>query len=435
MPKVWNAARGNDETPYDLSASMLRTRVQILPLDTAYSQARFQVITPDNKRFEIDNSARCLLDYLQKPRTTADLLAAAERERWQFGGATIDFAFIQEQLLKRGLVELCGLPIDSDDRAIPKPMASGGRYTFLWLHYDIFERAMLQPVTRILAVLFSHVGILLGVLFTIVTHALLLDSLWRTTTPVTPSAEDWWILVGILYGSVLWHELGHAAACERFGAEHGPIGVGLFLVYPVMYCNVTDTWKLSRTQRITVDIAGIYFHCLFASVFCILALRHPSPLLFWVVASVWGMIMFNLNPFFKFDGYWVLSDLLGISSLHRISTVLWRRTLLLNRDPRAYREIRELPRKIRLTVFSYSAVYAVAMAYFAERIVCWIVPRFVSLLTKDLPKILLRIEAKQFDAILLAQVFQLLLVLLFAYGGLLFLTTGIIAIFRALRKT
>jgi len=147
------------------------------------------------------------------------------------------------------------------------------------------------------------------------------------------------------------------------------------------------------------------------------------------------MIMFNLNPFFKFDGYWVLSDLLGISSLHRISTVLWRRTLLLNRDPRAYREIRELPRKIRLTVFSYSAVYAVAMAYFAERIVCWIVPRFVSLLTKDLPKILLRIEAKQFDAILLAQVFQLLLVLLFAYGGLLFLTTGIIAIFRALRKT
>lgn len=413
----------------------LVSRVRILPLDTIHTQPRFQAITPGNKRFEIDDCVRRLLVYVQVPRSVTDLLATAERNRWQDGGVMINLPFIERKLIKTGLVEYYGSRNDVDSGTTPGPAASGSGYAFLWLRRDLLGHKTLQPATKALAVLLSPVGILLGMSFSIVTHTIFLAQLWRGAMPAMPSAQGWWMMVGLLYASVFWHELGHASACERFGVEHGPIGVGVYFTYPVLYCNVTEAWKLPRMQRVVVDSAGVYFHCLFASVFCIVALRLPSPVFPWLIASVWFTILFNLNPFLKFDGYWILTDLLGLSSLHRISAAVLRRVALLDRDPRSSRELRELPRMIRFTVLSYSVLYAGVTAYFTERIVRAIIPSCVRSLTHDLPAMLARIEAKQIDVILLAQAFQVVLILLCTYGGVRFLLAGITAIIRRFRRT
>ena len=66
-------------------------------------------------------------------------------------------------------------------------------------------------------------------------------------------------LFTFILGSSFFHELGHASACKYFGIQHGGIGFGLYLNFPVLYTDVTEVWKLKRGQRCVVNLAGVYF--------------------------------------------------------------------------------------------------------------------------------------------------------------------------------
>jgi putative peptide zinc metalloprotease protein len=115
--------------------------------------------------------------------------------------------------------------------------------------------------------------------------------------------------------SVLLHELGHLAACRYFHCPHGGIRFGLYLIFPVLYADVTPAWRLSRKARVVVDLGGVYFQLLLTiPLFC---LHHCTrdPLWLLLFLELDGMILFAMNPFLRFDGYWVCSDLLGVANL------------------------------------------------------------------------------------------------------------------------
>ncbi len=122
--------------------------------------------------------------------------------------------------------------------------------------------------------------------------------------------------------SSLFHELGHASACKYFGVRHGGIGFGLYLNFPVLYTDVTDIWKLNRKKRMVVNIAGVYFQSL-----CMIGLligfffTGNDMLRYLILIMNFGFLM-TLNPFFKFDGYWIMSDLLGVPNLRSRSKEL-----------------------------------------------------------------------------------------------------------------
>lgn len=115
--------------------------------------------------------------------------------------------------------------------------------------------------------------------------------------------------------SSFFHELGHASACKYFSIRHGGIGFGLYLNFPVLYTDVTEVWTLSRAQRCVVNMAGVYFQC-----FCLIGLilgyllTGNDILRYLILVMNLGFLM-TLNPFFKFDGYWIASDLLGVPNL------------------------------------------------------------------------------------------------------------------------
>lgn len=129
------------------------------------------------------------------------------------------------------------------------------------------------------------------------------------------------LLVFMLLSS-LFHELGHASACKHFGLHHGGIGFGLYLNFPVLYTDVTEVWKLNRKQRLVVNIAGVYFQSL-----CMIGLligfflTGNDMLRYLILIMNFGFLM-TLNPFFKFDGYWIMSDLLGVPNLRSRSKEL-----------------------------------------------------------------------------------------------------------------
>jgi len=122
-------------------------------------------------------------------------------------------------------------------------------------------------------------------------------------------------LFGLTLLSLFFHELGHAAACRYGGARPGRIGVGIYLVWPVFFTDVTDSYRLSKAGRLRTDLGGVYFNGLVAlgAAGAYLASGY-SPLL-TVVATQQVLIIDQFIPWVRLDGYHIVSDLIGVSDL------------------------------------------------------------------------------------------------------------------------
>lgn len=112
-----------------------------------------------------------------------------------------------------------------------------------------------------------------------------------------------------------FHELGHAAACMYGGGRPGVMGGGLYLVWPAFYTDVTDAYRLDRKARLRVDLGGIYFNAIFAVVaFALWALTGWEALLAIVPLQLLVMVR-QLVPLVRLDGYHILADLTGVPDL------------------------------------------------------------------------------------------------------------------------
>lgn len=141
-----------------------------------------------------------------------------------------------------------------------------------------------------------------------------------------------WIAVAIAFTKVL-HELGHALACKRFGGECHEMGVMLLVFTPCLYCNVSDAWMLpNKWQRVAIGAAGMIVELTLAAV-CTWLWWFSEPGLFnslcldlMFVCSV-GTLLFNGNPLLRYDGYYILSDIIEVPNLQQQADALLRGTL------------------------------------------------------------------------------------------------------------
>jgi putative peptide zinc metalloprotease protein len=120
--------------------------------------------------------------------------------------------------------------------------------------------------------------------------------------------------------SVLIHEFGHASAVARYGGTPGGIGAGLYIFMPVLYADVSHVWTFKQKHRVVVDLGGIYFQQIVFAVLALPALLLHSASLRLACISIDAMTIVSINPVFRFDGYWVLVDWLGVPNLHRQAT-------------------------------------------------------------------------------------------------------------------
>ena len=120
----------------------------------------------------------------------------------------------------------------------------------------------------------------------------------------------------------VFHELGHAYTATRYGCRVSTMGIAMIVMVPMLYSDTSDAWKLtSRRQRAAIGAAGMVVECSLAAL-AIFAWNFldegVARSLVFIVAttSVIVGLGINLSPFMRFDGYYVLSDLLGIPNLH-----------------------------------------------------------------------------------------------------------------------
>jgi putative peptide zinc metalloprotease protein len=138
------------------------------------------------------------------------------------------------------------------------------------------------------------------------------------------------LVIGLSLVSAAFHECGHAAGCRYGGARPGRIGAGIYLVWPAFFTNVTDSYRLSRAGRLRTDLGGLYFNMIFMLVLAACYAATSAEILLLVIAITHLEMLEQLLPFVRFDGYFILSDLVGVPDLfNRVIPVLrgWRSRL------------------------------------------------------------------------------------------------------------
>lgn len=199
---------------------------------------------------------------------------------------------------------------------------------FLQRNRKIFDILYSRPVTMLVALLWLWAG------STFIVNA---DRVFAQASGILQASNLVWLFLATFVTHAL-HEISHAALCKRFGGHVRQMGVMFLIFTPLPYADVTASWAFrDPLHRAMVGAAGMYVDlvtCALATLFWAYSppgLANEMALNLMIVTAVYTFV-FNLNPLMRFDGHYVLSDLIGIPNLHQTSQRQWgaeiRRLLL-----------------------------------------------------------------------------------------------------------
>jgi putative peptide zinc metalloprotease protein len=127
-----------------------------------------------------------------------------------------------------------------------------------------------------------------------------------------------WLLYPVIKA---FHEFGHAFVTKAFGGEVHDMGVMLLVLTPVPYVDASSASAFrEKWQRIAVGAAGILVE-LFLAALALLVWLSVEPgtvrTLAYNAIIIAGVstVLFNGNPLLRYDGYYILADLLEIPNL------------------------------------------------------------------------------------------------------------------------
>jgi putative peptide zinc metalloprotease protein len=191
------------------------------------------------------------------------------------------------------------------------------------VHPDQFLRKTLSKVTFI----WSTKAVVIWAILTTIGLFLIARS-WDqflTTFPSFFNVQGFFLYGVALVLVKILHECGHAYTAVRYGARVSSMGVAIMLLFPMLYTDTTGVWRLkSRRQRLQVDTAGVRMELMVAGLAGFAWALLPDGILrsiaFILATTGWLLSLFiNLNPFMRFDGYYFLSDAVGVPNLQERS--------------------------------------------------------------------------------------------------------------------
>lgn len=235
-----------------------------------------------------------------------------------------------------------------------------------WLHHYLFFRIPLIRPHRMLEHLNGYLGWLFSRWTAITVGSMgligiaLVARQWDEFAGAVAESFSTEGLLGFALAIVLaktLHELGHAVVATRYGLRVGHMGIAFVVMWPMLYTDTGEAWRLRRArERLAVASAGIATELIIAALSTLgWALADPgivrSALLYLATTSWVLTLALNASPFTRFDGYYILCDLLDFPNLHERSSAMGRvalRRTVLGLDE-AWPE-RMAPRRRRLLI-------------------------------------------------------------------------------------
>ena len=124
------------------------------------------------------------------------------------------------------------------------------------------------------------------------------------------------------------HEIRHLISAKLFKINVDEIGICLYTIFPVFYINLNESWRLKSFKRNIINISGILTQLLIGCIIIFILFVSDNTNLAQILNSIFHInfviILLNLNPFLKFDGYWILSDLVQEKNLLKTSNDIIR---------------------------------------------------------------------------------------------------------------
>lgn len=316
----------------------LRPELQVLEAASGRAgERRWLIFDPlQNQYFQIDAAAHRALSHWQLSRSPADLVARAAAA----GDAAIDLsgigALIEHLRGHRLTLEPPGggwrkLAAAAAPARGSLLAAAAKSYLFfripLWRPQRFLERTL--PAVRWL----GSYGATLAFVSIAAAGLYLVSRQWEAFLATFAGFMSWQgvVQVAIVLAIVKSaHELGHAWTAVRYGCHVPTIGVAIIVMAPMLYTDVTDAWKLtSRRQKLLIDGAGIIVELMIAALSLFLWAFLPdgparSTAFVLASTSLFASLVINLSPLMKFDGYFILADLLRVPNLQERANSLGR---------------------------------------------------------------------------------------------------------------
>ena len=227
-------------------------------------------------------------------------------------------------------------------QAPPRPHGRAGGLQGLttWLlHHYLFFRVPLFNPDRLLERLLPLTAWLGSPRFTRLTLVVLVLGLLGLSRNLGQVHAQWLDLLSwqglALYGVTLAmvkvaHEFGHALVAKQQGLRVPTMGAAFMVMWPVAYTDTSEAWRLSDARaRLRIAAAGVRTELTLAAWATLAWVLLPDGLLrtaaFIVATMTWvSSLLVNLSPFMRFDGYFLLCDLLDLPNLHERSFALAR---------------------------------------------------------------------------------------------------------------
>lgn len=228
------------------------------------------------------------------------------------------------------------------ERMKQKGNEPGWRHWRWWLHSYLFIRIPLIRPDRLLRRILPWVEPLF-------TRTALIMLLGITALGLVLVARQWDVfthsfmdlmspsgIIGFMLALIIskaLHELGHALVATRQGLRVAHMGVAFLVMWPMLYTDTGESWRLrSHRQRLLISIAGVSVELALAGIATLAwALLDDGAMrqaMLYLATTAWILsLALNVSPFMRFDGYFILSDVLNFANLHERAGAMARTRL------------------------------------------------------------------------------------------------------------
>ncbi|MEC5384080.1 HlyD family efflux transporter periplasmic adaptor subunit [Uliginosibacterium sp. H3] len=273
-----------------------------------------------------------LLRWNLPPQEICDEIAAQTTLRPQPAQLADFVQFLtRHQLLRPGAEALARMQQQND---------KGGWLSWNWWlhHYLFFRIPLLRPQNQLKKIAHALRWVFTpwmawAVLLASFTGVVLVLQQWDTFVHAVVesfSAEGLLSFAAALVVAKTLHELAHALVATRYGLRVAHMGVAFVVLWPMLYTDTGESWKLrSARQRLAIASAGILCELTLAGLSTLgWGLAEEGPLrnaLLYLATTSWVLsLALNASPFMRFDGYFIVSDLLDFPNLHERASALAR---------------------------------------------------------------------------------------------------------------
>lgn len=296
---------------------ILRDGIEISKFDTSSNEVEF-ILSYEKRNWKISEYMNSIIQLIDGKR---DIISIAQ-EMTHIWGIEIKeeniITAVDKFLVRYGLIEGTESTVAQSKSVISK---------FLWCKIPLFKPNFIKKF-RFLTVLYNKNVASFMVTYVIISISFSCWVYFFGKYSISLSEINYVMVLLLLIISTWVHEIGHACGCMKYGLIPSGIGFAFYFTMPVLYTDVSCSWRLKRMQRVLVDVGGMYFGFIFLGI--LLSLGWIFKIEILIVAAITGFIpvFINLNPLIKLDGYWVLSDLLGVPNLHDVSTEFFKGVVL-----------------------------------------------------------------------------------------------------------